>query len=654
MKTKSLKKQNYVLLAIITAIILLCIGFASSPVIAFAYTPETAAEENVGMLAETQQESSAVDTVGSIAHGKGLGRGINILTATEYDTFTPSYILDAEKLETMYANKITKMKGDEYFVASSTFEDIQLGNTFGAELGVDIDFTFINAGVSSLLSGSAQLNTYRYKYHNVYRYDYKNYVLSINNYDNKTTYTDNFSDLFLNDLENVANGSITEKALFARYGTHIVGSAIYGGKLSSVFTVASNSVKINADVQSSLTEYINVFDAKTFLDSNIVKKINSTLSAKFTKDDIKVCRKVSTVGGAAIPSGANLDWCNGDGLKDWRDAINNNDSANVIIGYDEGALVPIWNILPEKYNNVAQKLENTFTTEYSPCYNKFVDGVHANNTKYYAGGDGSFAYPYKIETVNHLKNVVRDMDANFILANDLDLSSVQWKPIGGYYCEDTFTGVFDGNNKTIKNLTRTSDIAEKNNRIYFGLFCVIGNGGLVKNLKFSGVNIKMAGPEVNNAATRVYIGTVAASVNKGNIKNCQVNSGTCSYDVCTNGEVYTGAICGRANDADIRDCINKAKVISGRYCGIAGGICGYARDSKFYNCKNTASVTSKCTAWWGTSVAGGIVGMAYNESVSTDFCNGGSASIQAKDYGNGISWTAKTGRIIGYKTNWER
>lgn len=658
MKTNSLKKRNYVLLVILTAIILLCIGFASSPITAaFAFTPETAAEESVGTLAETQQENSAVDTVGSIAHGKGLGRGINVLTATEYNTFTPSYALDAEKLETMYANKIIKMKGDEYSIATSTFEDLQLGNTFGAELGVGVDFTFINAGVKSLLAGSAQLNAYRYKYYNVYRYDYKNYVLSINNYDNKATYADYFSDLFLSDLENVANGVMTEKEFFVRYGTHIVGSAIYGGKLSSVYTVASNEIKINSSVQTSLTEYIDIFNAKTFTDTNVVRKINSALNSSFTKDDIKVGRMVSTVGGGAVPTGNNLDWCNGEGLKNWSSAINNNDEANVIIGYDEGALVPIWNILPEKYNNVATKLGNIFTNEYSSCYNKFINGTHANDTKYYGGGDGSFAYPYQIKTVNHLKNVSRNMDANFILVNDLDLSGEQWKPIGGYYCEKTFSGIFDGNKKTIKNLTRTSDITEKNNRIYFGLFCVIGDGGLVKNLKFSNLNIKMTGPAVNNASTWVYVGAVAASVNNGSIKNCQVNSGTCSYDVCTNGEVYTGAICGRAYKANIDACTNKVKVVSGRYTGIAGGICGYARDSKFKNCKNTAQVVSKCTAWGGVTATGGIVGMAYKKdksTVSTSECDGGSATLTSTSYGAGFPWTPRTGRLIGYECDWAR
>lgn len=107
-------------------------------------------------------------------------------------------------------------------------------------------------------------------------------------------------------------------------------------------------------------------------------------------------------------------------------------------------------------------------------------------------------------------------------------------------------------------------------------------------------------------------------------------------------------------------CTNAAKVVSGRYTGIAGGICGYARDSEFYNCHNTASVISKCTAWGGVSVAGGVVGMAYkkdnksNVTVSTNSCSGGSAYIKAENYGNGISWTHVEHNIIGHEMDWER
>lgn len=167
----------------------------------------------------------------------------------------------------------------------------------------------------------------------------------------------------------------------------------------------------------------------------------------------------------------------------------------------------------------------------------------------------------------------------------------------------------------------------------------------------------MTGPAVNNASTWVYVGAVAASVNNGSIKNCQVNSGTCSYDVCTNGEVYTGAICGRAYKANIDACTNKVKVVSGRYTGIAGGICGYARDSKFKNCKNTAQVVSKCTAWGGVTATGGIVGMAYKKdksTVSTSECDGGSATLTSTSYGAGFPWTPRTGRLIGYECDWAR
>lgn len=378
------------------------------------------------------------------------------------------------------------------------------------------------------------------------------------------------------------------------------------------------------------------------------------MGSNYSSSDIKCSTKIITAGGGAIPGITDLNWCKGNGLTDWRNRINDDEESSVIIGYNADGLVPIWQILPEQYSDISNKLMKTFENEYASCYTKFKNYILSDNTKDYAGGDGSFAYPYKIENSDHLRNIQLNMDANYILLKDIDLSSIkQWEPIGGFYRNKSFTGIFDGNNKTIKKLTRTEDIEERNNRIYFGLFCEIANGGVVKNLKFSNLNIRMTGPSVNNASTWVYVGAVAASVSKASIINCKVESGRCEYDACTNGEVYTGAICGRADSALIDSCSNQVNVLSGRYTGIAGGICGYARNSDFYKCKNTASVVSKCTAWGGVSCAGGIAGMVYG-SVSTDYCSGGSATIKADNYGGGISWTHKDGRLIGYIYSWER
>ena len=237
----------------------------------FAYN-EIADQEEVEETLQNESTQQNLDTVGSIAHGRGLGRGINVLTATEYDAFTSNFVFDVAKLENMYANKTIHKKGVEYNGATYKLEELQLTDTLNGELSAKIDFTIINAGESSLSNTGLKLNKYRYKYYNSYRYDYKNYTLSLTNYNDADIFSDNFSEAFLRDLNEVKNGSMSEKRFFAIYGTHIVASAIYGGKISSIYTVASNKVKISAELVNDLSEYVDVFDSNTLENFNVVKK----------------------------------------------------------------------------------------------------------------------------------------------------------------------------------------------------------------------------------------------------------------------------------------------------------------------------------------------------------------------------------------------
>jgi ubiquitin len=82
----------------------------------------------------------------------------------------------------------------------------------------------------------------------------------------------------------------------------------------------------------------------------------------------------------------------------------------------------------------------------------------------YAGGSGTAMSPYQIKTWEHLYNLRYNLDAHFVLNNDLDETTEGystyvkdgetlandgqgWEPIGGI--ESPFTGAFDGNNYTI-------------------------------------------------------------------------------------------------------------------------------------------------------------------------------------------------------------
>lgn len=166
----------------------------------------------------------------------------------------------------------------------------------------------------------------------------------------------------------------------------------------------------------------------------------------------------------------------------------------------------------------------------------------------------------------------------------------------------------------------------------------------MKDLKFSNVAIFMDGPEVNNASTRVFVGIVAGSL-YGTVENVEVVSGTCSYNVCTNGNAYVGGIAGVAYKATIQNCTNHANIVGGRYAGVAGGIAGFSTGSKFNNCENDGKISAFCTGWGGMACAGGIAGEICSKSeYTTTFKDCHNKGIVVGDcYKWGIGYDAKSG-----------
>lgn len=68
----------------------------------------------------------------------------------------------------------------------------------------------------------------------------------------------------------------------------------------------------------------------------------------------------------------------------------------------------------------------------------------------YAQGDGTEGNPYIIETPQDLQDMNEDLEAYYVLGNDLDMSDFEWTPIGSY--GDPFVGQLDGAGYEITNL----------------------------------------------------------------------------------------------------------------------------------------------------------------------------------------------------------
>ena len=122
------------------------------------------------------------------------------------------------------------------------------------------------------------------------------------------------------------------------------------------------------------------------------------------------------------------------------------------------------------------------------------------------------------------------------LANNIDLNNVEWTPIGSASMDHGFMGNFDGNGKTIKNLSITNITPDSDGYVYAGLFGVTegtdkDNQNYIKNLTIENVKISTEGHIVAAAIAYPYYTNIENITVKGdiNIKGGDYTAGILAY-----------------------------------------------------------------------------------------------------------------------------
>ena len=215
------------------------------------------------------------------------------------------------------------------------------------------------------------------------------------------------------------------------------------------------------------------------------------------------------------------------------------------------------------------------------------------------GGEATEAYSYDSNTktitiysgegLKVAADVVNsgDNDINIILDNDIDLSDIDWTPIGTE--SRPYTGTFDGNNKTIRGLEINQSGTDN-----VGLIGYLGSEGKVQNVVLANISVSGAN----------YVGGIAGQTD-GTVENCSVN-GTVT------GQNQTGGIVGR-NFSTISGCSAEGTVTGNTNVGGISGLCvpnydtgtGSLIGSTIEGCHSTAAVS-------GISSVGGVVGNLGN------------------------------------------
>ena len=247
----------------------------------------------------------------------------------------------------------------------------------------------------------------------------------------------------------------------------------------------------------------------------------------------------------------------------------------------------------------------------------FAEGTSVDNWD--GTADTSWYTDHKTDTEYHfttaeqlagLAQLVNDKTASvsfegktIYLDNDLDLSGIQWTPIGnGDNFVRHFAGTFDGQHHKIMNLYHhyTGDELIRN-----GLFGVVSDGGTLKNLLVIDADI------ASNDGS-LLAGILADWVNGGTVENCYT-SGKIENNV---GDKMVGGLIGQCTwSTQVKGCASDATVISTEsdedHVDTVSGLIG-----QWENSADSSSITD---CWFGGSVScnniysavGGILGANF-------------------------------------------
>lgn len=280
---------------------------------------------------------------------------------------------------------------------------------------------------------------------------------------------------------------------------------------------------------------------------------------------------------------------------------------------------------------------------------KAVDDSNSWSGSYHeiTEGSGTEEDPYIIKTpeeLAYISHIVLDgkdtKGMYFSLANDIDLTGIDWTPIGMYYSERLetkapFNGIFRGNGYSITGLTSMYDMS--GSYVSVGLFGYTESSAEISDLNVADADITASlrtGSADGNwyADNTKYIG-VLVGINKGSIINCtvsgqlKINHGDLA--AYTKKYVYAGGITGKCEGASIRSSENNASILYTRADDVEydpiyiGGITGYTEASEITGeCVNNGDISFE-NEGFTSNYMGGITAYADSRSKISSCTNNG-------------------------------
>ena len=245
-----------------------------------------------------------------------------------------------------------------------------------------------------------------------------------------------------------------------------------------------------------------------------------------------------------------------------------------------------------------------------------------------------------ITTAEELAGMANDLTADYILDADIDLAGIAWNPIGTYKpsgeseeeqeipaSDAAFTGTFDGQGHTIRNLTITGE-----DGIAVGLF------GCIANTEVGNFTLENASTEGTIMVADAVGYSFTSTVHDVHLVNGKVTA----YAGEMSAEGMYGGIVGAGMASRIVDCSADAEITIPDGTANAGIVGGGLELTSLVNCTATGSVTAGANCYG----LGGVSGCGFGAEEFTN-CKASNVTITA---GAGCYWI---GSITGYAGGYE-
>ena len=226
------------------------------------------------------------------------------------------------------------------------------------------------------------------------------------------------------------------------------------------------------------------------------------------------------------------------------------------------------------------------------------------------------------------------VDGAVKILNDIDASSIKdWTPAGTQ--TNPFSGVFDGNGYTIKNIKWSVDLSK---------YPDAGIIGYAKNANITGLKVGAEGDVFTLAGTAsaVNAGAVAGRLDGGSITSCTNNLQLLYDGSATGANVCVAGICGRSN-AEVSESTNKGNVIS-KVVARAAGFVAY-NEGTVSKCINRGCILAEKSGEIGPAWACSYQKIAANFVSNTGKGHVGSYTAH-KDNPESADWDAYLNAVV--------